>query len=399
MMNYTGIVTQRQSPKYQQIVDTIREDIARARYAPSEKIPSDQELSDRFGTSRLTVIRALRQLADEGLVRRRAGSGTFVAPKGTSEVADPLASHTFGLLIPDLGEGEIFEPICQGMARAGQSAHQALLWGNTSASDKRQQAVELCRFFIQKKVDGVFFAPLELAPDKDEVNNQIAHSLEKAGIPVVLLDRCYENFPERSRFDLVGIDNRRAGFQMTDHLLRQGCRKLAFVLRPGSAATVEARVTGFLEAHWRRSLRVADQAVLRVDLTSAAAFRLWLDEYQPDGVVCANDYTAALVMQILGPLGIRIPSDLRIVGFDDVKYASLLPVPLTTLRQPCQEIGAAAVTAMLQRLSRPDTATRDILLPCELIVRQSCGSENTGTQSDRTRSAELSDWDKPATVP
>ena len=71
---------------------------------------------------------------------------------------------------------------------------------------------------------------------------------------------------------------------------------------------------------------------------------------------------------------IRIPGDVRIVGIDDVNYASLLPVPLTTIRQPCREIGAAALEAMLDRLDRPAMPARDILLDCELVVRDSCGA-------------------------
>ena len=71
----------------------------------------------------------------------------------------------------------------------------------------------------------------------------------------------------------------------------------------------------------------------------------------------------------------RIPQDVRMVGINDVKYASFLPVPLTTLRQPCPQIGAAAMRVMLERLQAPDTPVREVLLNCELVVRQSCGTE------------------------
>jgi len=82
-----------------------------------------------------------------------------------------------------------------------------------------------------------------------------------------------------------------------------------------------------------------------------------------------------------------IPRDVRIVGIDDVNYASLLPVPLTTIRQPCREIGAAALEAMLDRLDRPNMPARDILLDCELIVRESCGAAPAlaGESEDRSQ--------------
>ena len=86
-------------------------------------------------------------------------------------------------------------------------------------------------------------------------------------------------------------------------------------------------------------------------------------------------------MQTLLAIGKRIPEDIRIVGFDDVKYARLLPVPLTTQHQPCKDIGRVALAVMLDRLANPDLPTRDVLLGCKLIVRQSCGAQ-TGKTTD-----------------
>jgi DNA-binding LacI/PurR family transcriptional regulator len=79
-------------------------------------------------------------------------------------------------------------------------------------------------------------------------------------------------------------------------------------------------------------------------------------------------------MQTLLRLDYAIPRDVGLVGIDDVAFAHLLPVPLTTLRQPTRQIGEAAMAAMLERVAQPDLPTRDILLRCELVVRQSCRS-------------------------
>jgi len=80
-------------------------------------------------------------------------------------------------------------------------------------------------------------------------------------------------------------------------------------------------------------------------------------------------------MRVLLAAGYRIPRDIRIVGIDDVEYASLLPVPLTTVHQPCREIGEAAMAAMLARLEQPGMLVRDILIDCRLVVRWSCGGK------------------------
>ena len=79
-------------------------------------------------------------------------------------------------------------------------------------------------------------------------------------------------------------------------------------------------------------------------------------------------------MQAVLAKNLRIPHDVRIVGIDDVNYAALLPVPLTTIHQPCHEIGETALHAMLDRIRRPHAPGRDTLLDCELVVRESCGA-------------------------
>jgi DNA-binding LacI/PurR family transcriptional regulator len=83
-------------------------------------------------------------------------------------------------------------------------------------------------------------------------------------------------------------------------------------------------------------------------------------------------------MHTLLARGISIPKDVRIAGIDDVNYAALLPVPLTTVRQPCRDIGETALRLMLERLDRPRMPARDVLLDCTLIIRQSCGGSASG---------------------
>ena len=102
---------------------------------------------------------------------------------------------------------------------------------------------------------------------------------------------------------------------------------------------------------------------------------------RPDGIVGANDWTAARLMRTLIRLGLDVPRDVRLVGIDDLDYAALLPVPLTTLRQPTHEIGAAAMAAMLDRVGRASLPTRDILLHGELVVRESCGAIHPGVKN------------------
>ena len=363
------VVNEALTPKYQRIVSHLRRAINLGEYEQGQKLPSEADLVLRFSTSRLTVQRALKELQHQGLIERRPGSGTYLRPIESPE------GHVFGLLIPGLGETEIFEPVCQGMASAGRAGGHALLWGDTTHTvhHTQKQTRQLCEYYIARQISGIFFAPLELTPDKDEVNQWVLDSLTNAGIPVVLLDRCVYRYPQRCNYDLVGIDNRRAGFVVTEHLLRHGCRRLLFVAKPESAYTVDVRVQGFRDAVDSHHAFGAHGQVHIGSPYDVQAIRELLSSYPPDGIVCANDITAAQLMQTLDELRVSVPKQVRMVGIDDVKYAGLLGVPLTTLRQPCREIGEVAIWTMLQRIANPDLSARDILLDCKLVVRRSCG--------------------------
>jgi GntR family transcriptional regulator of arabinose operon len=356
-------------PKYRLIFESLKEGILSGTYRSGARLPSEAELSRRFAVSRMTVVQAIKELQKLGLVSRRVGSGTYATQHATHE------GYSFGLLIPDLGQTEIFEPICQGMARHPLAGRHSLVWGH-SISDSRQKekaAEELCHYFISKKVSGVFFAPFELSPIKNEVNARLVAALDRAGIPVVLLDRCIEPYPLRSKYDLIGIDNRRTAYIATEYLLKLGARRIAYFAQPNSAPTVDARAAGYREALYTYRIPLKHDLDVRGDASDDALIKRLLRAHKPDAVLCANDHTAATLMQTLIRLGCRIPGDIRIVGIDDVKYASLLPIPLTTQHQPCLDIGRTAMSAMLDRMENPSLPTRDILLSCRMVVRKSCG--------------------------
>jgi DNA-binding LacI/PurR family transcriptional regulator len=366
-----------QAPKYQQIYRALEREIQSGQWKRGDRLPSEAQLVRQYGASRITVGRAVRDLQLAGLVERRAGSGTYI------KAAPQAGTLSFGLLIPDLGETDIFEPICQGMMASPLAREHALVWGSLSdvGSSKEERAWDLCRQYIDRRVSGVFFAPLELTPAKDEVNQRIARALDEARIPVILLDRTVVPYPQRGHHDLIGIDNRRAGYLVTEHLLRLGSRRVAFVGVKNAAATVDARESGYREALYAWDLPFERALSHRLDPADAASVRMLMDSNRPDAIVCANDWTAGRIMHTLLELGHTLPRDVRLVGIDDVDYASLLPVPLTTLRQPTAQIGAAALAAMLDRVSRADFPTRDILLHGTLVVRKSCGAPDGQSQA------------------
>ena len=134
---------------------------------------------------------------------------------------------------------------------------------------------------------------------------------------------------------------------------------------------MDARIGGYREAMAGANL---EPHVCRIDPGDSAEVKRILKEIRPDGFVCANDFTAAQLLKTLDGLGVSVPADVRMAGIDDVKYASLLSVPLTTIHQPCAEIGATAIGAMLDRLRNPNMPPRDLMVNFHLVVRDSCGS-------------------------
>lgn len=337
--------------KHTRIFETLLRDIREGRYQPGKRFPSEAALVKRFRASRITIGRAVRDLQQSGLVERFAGSGTYVRAVQKSASGGLL----FGLIIPDLGNTEIFEPICQGIANAPDAAGHALLWPQGDGD-----ALELGRQCIAQKVAGVFFAPIEMSAEASPVNRSIVAELKAAGIPTVFLDRRPDT---RDRCDLVSVDNQRAGFLATEHLLKLGARRIVFLAFRGQASSVLGRIAGYRQV-------APDPKVL--EILDGENFDLPTDTF--DGFVCSNDRIAGYLMAKLLAKGLRIPQDVRIVGIDDVRYASLLPVPLTTIHQPCREIGESALHMMLQRIAHPKMPVQEVLLDCELVIRESCGA-------------------------
>lgn len=370
MPNQTG------DSKHRKISTRLEIEIATGRYRPGSRLPSEIQLVKQFEVSRPTVARALRDLEAKGLIERRAGSGTYVH---STETPRNNFARVLGLLMPGLPNTEIFHIICGEIASLARVHEYGLMWGGPtsslqSADANLDQAEEICRQFVERKISGVFFAPAELHPGQEAANSRIAGSLRDAGIAVVLIDRDLSSFPRRSDFDLVGIDNLAAGYMIADHLIKLGCKKILFACRPLSAATVNARIAGVREALAQNRLECDANWVRQGDPKDLKFARSLVSGKLADAVICANDDTAAVLIRTLESQGIRTPHDIRIAGFDDVKYAMLVSVPLTTIHQPCRDIAHVAFETMRRRLSEPTLPAQSISLTPSLVVRESCGA-------------------------
>jgi GntR family transcriptional regulator, arabinose operon transcriptional repressor len=357
--------------KYKDIFESLKQSIDEGIYSAGLRLPSENDMVRTYRASRVTVVRALKELQINGYAERRAGSGTYVKSYSSKQ-------YTFGLLIPQLGQTEIFEPICQGMVAAQQIKNHVLVWGKTltGADATEADARDICLRLISNRPSGVFFAPFESSVCQDEINHTVTSMLDEAGIPTVLLDRDVVAYPSRSRYDVVGIDNRRAGRVVTQHLVKTGCKRIGFIGKPHLAPSCIARAAGYREAIAAAHVDRDAEFCETFDPLDYAYLLAVMKKHKPDGIVCSNDHTAAQIMKSFTKLKIAVPEMVRLAGFDDVKYASLVSVPLTTIHQPCAQIGAAAVQAMIQRIESPQMPSRDIFVDFKLVVRQSCGTNS-----------------------
>lgn len=357
--------------KSNRIYRELRNQIATGQLTEGDTVPTERELSLLYDVSRPTVSKALQRLQHEGLIVRRAGSGTFVRRRSITSVPDH--AHYFGLLIPKLGITEIFEPICARIAQLSRAHNFHLLWGDSAAHDLDTAASDLeagCLRYIEQGVDGLFFVPLELVPAWHDVNMRIVQHLQDADMPVVLLDSDYLPYPQRGSFDLVGIDNVRAGYRAAHHYLEQDARRVDFLYRPFSAYTVQARLQGCRLALDEVGITMEPQWIHEGDPESTVFMQQVLRSGATN-IVCANDATAIAVMQSCTELGVSIPHDVRLIGFDNVRYSEFARVPLTTFRQPCSQIGELAVSAMLLSIQDRKRPLSTVLAEPDFILRQS----------------------------
>jgi DNA-binding LacI/PurR family transcriptional regulator len=373
------------SSKHRTISRQLATEIIAGKYRQTGRLPSEAQFVKRFGVSRPTIGRALKDLQEQGLIDRRRGSGTYIRAEKDRLHDAHSAIPQLGMIVPSLRHTEIFESICGELASLARVNDYGFWWGaSTSPIAESKMTVDeaeaLCSRFIERGVAGVFFVPFEHQADREAANRRITEHLRQAGIPVVLLDRDIGAFPNRSAYDLVGIDNFAGGYLLAEHLIKLGARRLAYVMRPLTASTVDARIAGAQSAMRAYGLESPHPFVHSGDPTDLKFVRSFVHGRRIDAVLCTSDHIAAQLLQSLTRLGIRVPQDLRLVGFDDVRFASLLTIPLTTMEQPCRDIAITAFNALLERLKNPTMPPRTLMLTPRIIVRETCGAYLQQTQ-------------------
>jgi LacI family transcriptional regulator len=258
-----------------------------------------------------------------------------------------------------------FTDVAQGIEEAAQEANLSLFLCNSNESAERETSY--LDLLEQQRVHGVLITPVN--PDGEQVLQ-----LPSRGTPVVMVDRAATG---RTRCS-VAVDNVLGGDLAATHLLDLGHERIAFVGGPTSLGQVQGRLQGAQRAVARAGLpkdslvQISTTALTVNEGRSAAARIAGLPaRRRPTAAFCANDMLALGLLQRCVGLGLRVPEDMSIVGYDDIEFAAAATVPLTSVRQPRRLLGRTATELLLDESANPQHEHQQILFTPELVVRAS----------------------------
>ena len=366
--------TERSSePLHAQIAARVRRAVHEGTYGPGQRLPAEVHLARQLGVSRGTVRQALTALLDEGLLQTVPGRGTFV-----NGGAQRRSIGLMGMIMPSVVRARNPELI-DGAAEVARQAGYSLILG-ISGDEPWLESEQLERMEAQGASGAIVYTvdgPMDIP---------VLRRLADRGFPLVLIDRYVPDLP----VDTVTMDNLGGGFLATQHLIELGYRRIGYIGTDnvGTSSIVE-RMAGYRWAltqyglpydadlvctDLRRLLmwppREPDKEVHNERVLSAYLSRA----DRPDAVFVCNDYAAFQVVQVAESVGLRIPDDLALVGFDNVSYHEYFGVPLTTVEQHRHEIGATAMSLLLDRIAGRRTQLSRTVIATRLVVRRSSGA-------------------------
>lgn len=358
------------------IVETLKGEILSGKYSSNRLFPSERALAVRFKSSRPTVRQAVQTLRDEGLIRSQRGSGTFVTKSAMS--------RKIGLMLSGITYSEYFQPIATSFMQLAREQSYTLCFEavrSPNPEERIHEAREIAAEFIHEQVAGVIYHPLDYAFDSGVANREILKAFRRARIPVVLFDSDIEVAPRHSDYDLVSIDNIMAGEMVARHLLESGAENIHFLLKPNWIPNAKNRIRGVMCAVGTAGRHWSPANVLISEPDDVDAIRRHFRRRpRPDAFICENDQLAAIFKKSLEKIGLNVPRDVLLAGFDDVNVARLLTPPLTSIHQPCDQIAAAAFSRLLARIAEPSLPPQEIFVHAPLVVRAS--TTRTGAQKN-----------------
>jgi GntR family transcriptional regulator, arabinose operon transcriptional repressor len=354
------------TPKYIQVKQEILSWVHTGSLKPGDLMPSENEVTERFGVSRQTVRQAFGELEGEGWLKRIQGKGTYVSEPEALIAGSPL--KTVGLITTYISD-YIFPHIVRGAEAALRSRGYRLLLSSTDNDKERER--ESLEMMLSQPLDGLIIEPTRSAEGNPNLSYYL--SLDYRNIPYVMIN---ERYPELDA-PCLKSDDRSGGFAAARHLLELGHQRIAGFFKMDDLQGVN-RLKGFMQAHRERGLSIQPELVVQYTTEEKwtkprdEALRMLAGETgRPTAFVCYNDELAVQLMEVIRQAGLYVPEDLSLVGFDDSSLATATETKLTSVTHPKSDMGNDAVELLLNMIGGKLKKPEGKLYSPELVVRSS----------------------------
>ena len=322
------------------------------------------DIARAAGTSASTASRALNgkgYVSDDARARLlEAAARLGYVPNASARTLKQKTSRAIGVVVSDLGNqfyGRLAGAIEQTLREAN---YQMVLLGDNSETAEELEGV---RTFLAMRAPGVIITP---------VGDEASELLARHGVVVVEVDRRLSRVP----CDAVVIDNERGGREATEHLLAAGHRRIALLVAATNWTSDAGRLAGYRQAYDAVGIPVDERLIVRVefhDSDAEARIARLLEDERPTAIFAANNLLAEQAWRTVRRLGLRLPEDISLVGFDDVPWMEMVSPGLTVVAQPTEELGRCAARLLLRRIEDPARAPAVERLEPTLVVRGSTG--------------------------
>ncbi|NLF76153.1 MAG: LacI family transcriptional regulator [Chloroflexi bacterium] len=328
--------------------------------------PTLKDVASHAGVSRATVSRVLNHNPRvAGDLRDRvldAIQELGYQPNRAARRLRASSSDVLGLIISDI-ENPFFTSVVRGVEDAAYAYQMSIVLCNTDEDPEKQKMY--LRVMQAERVAGLIISPTNVEEDFTE--------LERAGIPVILLDRRTDPYET----DAVTIDNVAGAYLAVKHLIDLGYERIGMIGGSPHLTTGRERYEGYRKALSTAGLKVDERLIKVGDFKIDSGYHLMLEliaaPQPPRAVFVANNLMTLGALRALRERAVRVPDTMALVGFDDMPWASELCPPLTTISQPTYELGQETVQLLVRRLANPDAPVRTVTLQPRLVIRESCG--------------------------
>ncbi|MEM7566080.1 MAG: LacI family DNA-binding transcriptional regulator [Pseudomonadota bacterium] len=328
-------------------------------------------MQDVARAARVSTATVSRVLSNSGPVAERTREAVMEAVRGTGYRANQAARNlrmrragAILILVPNLGK-PFYSGILAGLSEGFADSGYELLIADTESGAVRDDA--LATYFADGRIDGAVCLDGDVSPE----TLRMADAQDVSGRIVFLCE-----WPDGRDFPIIASDNAAGARAAVRHLHELGHRRIAHVTGPEGNVLTAARREGMLAERAALDLPTRPDWIIRGDFSlesgrRAANALLAMDE-RPTAVFCSADMVAFGLIAGLSEGGLDVPTDISVVGFDDIEMSQYYVPALTTIRQDRQRMGRRAATALLERLADPSRPpTPEPLIPIELVVRAS----------------------------